>query len=107
MNLLSPLQTLAMIRSRKQSYQLVANQPAGQAVLADLAKFCFAYETTFDADARVDARKQGRRDVWLRIQSHLKLTDDELYTIATGGRVAPKLDGETNGRSDDNPWDRD
>lgn len=84
----------ARLRGRKQAYQLVANSPAGQQVLADLAEFCYAYETTFDPDPRIDARKQGRRDVWLRIQSQLKLTDEELYTIATGGIVPPKTEDE-------------
>lgn len=89
---LTAIAALAGIRERKQAYQLMANQPAGQRVLADLAKFCFAYETTFDADPRVDARKQGRRDVWLRIQANLKLSDEDLYTIATGGILPPTED---------------
>ena len=63
-------------------------------VIADLAEFCFAYETTFDADPRLDARKQGRRDVWLRLQAHLKLTDEQLYQIATGRFIPPTEDDD-------------
>lgn len=79
----------AEISCRKQAYQLVANQPAGQIVIRDLAEFCMAYESCYDADARIHARKEGRRDVWLRLQAHLKLTDDQLFAIATGGFVLP------------------
>ena len=75
------------LAARKQSYQLVSNQPAGQAVLADLARVCHAYETCFDPNDRVQAWKEGQRSVWLHIQSQLKLTDDQLYIIATGGMV--------------------
>lgn len=92
--LITAIEQLFKIRARKQAYQLVSNQPAGQIVLADLAEFCYAYETTFDPDPRVDARKQGRRDVWLRIQGQLKLTDDDLYKIATGGYVPPSTEEE-------------
>lgn len=50
-------------------------------VLADLAKFCRAYDSTFHPDSRVHAELEGRREVWLRIQNHLKLSDEELYQI--------------------------
>jgi hypothetical protein len=75
---------LIALRVRKQAYQHIPHP-----VLQDLAEFCYAYATTFDADPREDARKQGRRDVWLRIQAHLKLSDNDLYTIATGGTPPP------------------
>lgn len=48
-------------------------------VLKDLAKFCRANESTFEADARLHAVLEGRREVWLRIQDHLNLTPDELW----------------------------
>jgi hypothetical protein len=87
--LTTAIEALRKIQGRKRAYQLTMHQPTGQIVLADLAQFCYAYETTFDEDPRIDARKQGRRDVWLRIQQHLKLTDEQLYEIATGGIIPP------------------
>jgi hypothetical protein len=87
-----PEKAAIALRDRKRAYQLTANQPAGQEVIADLAAFCFAYESTFDPDHRVQALKEGRRQVWLRIQQHLKLSDDDLYRIATGGYVPPILE---------------
>lgn len=50
-------------------------------VLKDLAKFCRADETTWHPDARVHAALEGRREVWLRISQHLKLSLEELQKI--------------------------
>lgn len=51
------------------------------AVLKDLAKFCRAHEPTFQADARMHAVLEGRREVWLRIQENLSLDLEELYKL--------------------------
>lgn len=50
-------------------------------VLLDLAKFCRAHESTFDADERKHAVMEGRREVWLRIQRHIQLTEDQLMDL--------------------------
>lgn len=50
-------------------------------VLKDLAKFCRAHETTFDADPRRHAVMEGRREVWLRIAEYLNLHPDEIYEL--------------------------
>lgn len=72
------------VRSRKRTYQLAFGTPAGQDVLIDLAKFCRANETTFNADPRLHAVLEGRREVWLRIANHLNLTTDQLYALYSG-----------------------
>lgn len=61
---------------------------AGRRVLADLAKFCRAYDTTTQVspvtrqvDPIASAQAEGRREVYLRIMWHLKLTDDQLMTL--------------------------
>lgn len=56
-------------------------------VLKDLARFCRAHESTFNADPRVQANLDGRREVWLRIQHHLKLTPDQLWELYSGRPV--------------------
>lgn len=56
-----------------------------QFVLQDLAKFCRAHETTFHPDDRTHALLEGRREVLLRIQRHLNLTDEELWSIYNKG----------------------
>ncbi len=92
----------AFLQRRKDSYRIFVAQPAGREVLRDLAEFCRAHATTYDADPRLDARMQGRRDVWLRIEQHLRLPADELYRIATGGATyAPQDQGLTNERDPD------
>jgi len=59
-------------------------------LLADLAKFCRAHDSTAHADPYMAARIDGRREVWLRIQNHLRLTDDQLWMLygGTQGRMA-------------------
>ena len=44
---------------RKRAYQLAFQNPAQNAVLIDLAKFCRANETTFHADPRLHAPEQA------------------------------------------------
>lgn len=95
--------TVDFLRLRKRAYQLAFNENsrvarlrqaylrvfmpyAGQAVLIDLASFCRAAETTFHPtqDARVQAMLEGRRQVWLRIEQHLRLNQDQLFALYSG-----------------------
>jgi len=50
-----------------------------KAVLDDLKMFCKAEDSTFTPDSRVSALLEGRREVYLRIQDHLKLGSDQLW----------------------------
>lgn len=52
--------------------------PAQVAVIRDLRRFCHAETPTFDADPRVHALREGRREVWLRIERFLALSDGEI-----------------------------
>lgn len=47
----------------------------GEHVLADLREFCFLDRSAFDTDPLVMARRQGRRDVGLRIIKFLNLDE--------------------------------
>jgi hypothetical protein len=69
------------LQSRRNQYRTVFDNPVGQEVLADLARFCRAHASTFHADHAMSDRLDGRREVWLRIQHHLKLTDDQLWKL--------------------------
>lgn len=66
----------------RRSYALAFGSPAGQQVLADLAPFCRAAQSCFDADPRIHAVLEGRREVWLRIQNFMRLTDEEILQLA-------------------------
>lgn len=66
---------------RRWNYRKTFNNPPGEAVLRDLAKFCRAHETTAHADPTLAAVQEGRREVWLRIQHHLQLDDKTLWEM--------------------------
>lgn len=55
-------------------------------VLKDLAQFCRADRPTFDPDPRIHALLEGRREVWLRISNHLKLSSEQLWELLTTGK---------------------
>lgn len=71
------------LRGRQAAYQRIFLDHGYDTdlVLQDLAKFCRAHETTFHVEHSVSDHLDGRREVWLRIQQHLRLTDDELWKI--------------------------
>lgn len=74
---------------RGQCYQQTFNGPRAEVVLKDLAKFCRAHTSTGHKDPYIAARLDGRREVFLRIQAHLKLSDDDLWKLfgeKTAGR---------------------
>lgn len=68
-----------LLVGRRRSYLQVFNSENVflAEVMADLARFCRAQESTFHEDPRAHALLEGRREVYLRIQDHLKLTEDE------------------------------
>lgn len=74
---------LELIKRRKYAYQMVfdKNNKYTQFVLSDLARFCRAHESTFDKDSRKHAVLEGRREVWLKIQEQLNLTEPELFEL--------------------------
>lgn len=73
---------------RRSAYRAVFDiaAPRTETVLRDLAKFCRAHTSTAHADPHMAARLDGRREVWLRIQSHLQLTDEQLWQLFGQGQ---------------------
>lgn len=54
----------------------------GEHVLADLRRFCRAAEPTiFHADPHEMARREGRREVFVRIQNFLNLDEAEVQQL--------------------------
>lgn len=72
------LDILERYRKRKAAYQTTFRSGNGADVLADLGKFCCAFETTAAASDRDTFMNEGKRLVWLRIQKHLNFTPEEL-----------------------------
>lgn len=73
------------INKRKQAYHAVFDTPAGRIVLADLERFCRGTSSTFHPDARIAATLDGRREVFLRVNEHLNLTQEQLFELKTNG----------------------
>lgn len=68
-----------LLKRRQQAYRHVFAGQRSQPVVADLARFCHAQTTTHVIDDPYgSAQLEGRRQVWLRIQGHLRLTDDQI-----------------------------
>jgi len=91
---MSPLQAARdFLARRRTAYVKTFMGPMGQEVLSDLARFCRANESTFHPDPRAHAVAEGRREVFLRIQKHLQLTDDQLWSLyGTPSQPARKND---------------
>jgi len=76
-------QAQSVLATRALSYQRVFLKKGVDTdkVLSDLAKFCRANTSTYQADPRLSDVLIGRREVWLRIQHHLQLSDDQLWAL--------------------------
>ena len=89
----------AFIMGRQTAYRRAFNGAPGEVVLQDLAKFCRANESTHHEDTHLTAIANGRREVWLRIQQHLKMSPDDLAGLLTGQpavRVQQEVDDDGN-----------
>jgi len=73
------------LATRRQAYVLTFTGPVPERVLKDLARFCRARETTVHPDEKMTYVLEGRREVWLRIQKHLQLSDEQLWNLLGGG----------------------
>ena len=86
-------QAMDFIRNRKRCYQLTfqLNQPANVEVLEDLARFCRAKEScAIPGDHDRTMLLLGRQEVWLRLQQHLQLPPEVLFSLYNGGTAPPK-----------------
>lgn len=78
---------LAAIVGRRWAYRIAftgddgAMRIATEHVLADLRDFTFARSSAFDPDPIIMARRQGRRDVWLRISNYLNLDEAQVQKL--------------------------
>lgn len=66
---------------RRTAYLNTFKGPVARMVLKDLARFCSAADSTIDENPRVQEARDARREVWLRIQEHLHMGDEELWKL--------------------------
>ena len=83
------------LRDVARAYRMCLLSPAGsEFILPDLAEFCGAHDPAPKSDDLfMQGRAAGRRDLWLRIQNFLHLTDDELAALYAGRPVMRRDDG--------------
>lgn len=86
-----PIQWPNLVRA----YRACLNSPAAtEHILPDLAEFCGASDPAPKIpDLFMQGRHAGRRDVWLRIQGFLHLSDADLMALHTGRPIVRR---ETN-----------
>ena len=78
------------LQRRATAYRLTfAGEGHPKRVLADLARFCRATRSTAHPDPHMAARLDGRREVWLRIQQHLNLSEEDLFRLYGGAQKEP------------------
>ncbi len=70
-----------LLSRRRRAYASTFRGPVAEVVLKDLARFCRANQTPYHPDHRMNDILLGRHEVWMRIQQHLQLTDDELWAL--------------------------
>lgn len=71
-----------MTRYRRVAYAKTFNNPEGRKVLADLRRFCKASVPTADVgNVHATYLSEGRREVWLRIQAMLQLTEEDVTQL--------------------------
>ena len=76
-------------RERGRAYKIIFRNPMAQTyVLPDLMEFCgMADPAPFPGQRLTEQRFLGRRDVALRIQHQIQLTEEELYRLLRGAPI--------------------
>jgi hypothetical protein len=75
---------LADINKKRIAYKMVFGSEEARIVLDDLRHFCFMDRTTYQpGDINAICFAEGRREVFLRIEEHLRLTEEALLDMAT------------------------
>lgn len=71
-----------LLRRRRLAYRRTFASRDGRAVLADLRSFCCATRPSFQpGDPYATALREGRREVWLRLQMHLNMTEKQIWQL--------------------------
>lgn len=68
-------------RVRLEHYGAVMRTPAGRAVMWDLLERAGLYETSFDREALIMARREGRRGLGLELLAQLIELEPALYLV--------------------------
>ena len=94
--------TFDFLGMRSRAYRNKFPFPNQDPVLEDLARYSYATKSTYHPDPREHARREGRKEVFQRIQNHLNLTPEQLFIIYNHPSVVAKYMEEPDARSNDN-----
>lgn len=67
------------LKGKEIAYRHALGNKMGDVVLSDLRTFCNATKTSFSTDALEMARNEGRREVFNRIMTFMKIDAADLY----------------------------
>lgn len=67
------------LKELQDDYQAVFNNVRAHDVLSDLRVFCYGTKSAFNSDPLEMARREGRREVFMRIMNQLKVDYGEIY----------------------------
>lgn len=69
------------IDARQRAYKQAFGGESGKEVLKDLAVFCGSQRSSYSSDALEMAFREGRREVFLRIQQHINISEDDIWKL--------------------------
>ncbi|UCC74108.1 MAG: hypothetical protein JSV86_05995 [Gemmatimonadota bacterium] len=72
---------MRFLKRRKKDFEITFSSPQGKRVLGDLQRFCAASSTSFDGNPFTMARNEGRREVWLHVETVLRMEPAELEAL--------------------------
>jgi hypothetical protein len=84
--------TMIFLRDRSTAYKLAITSPAGQMMYGDLLKFSRYAQGPADLDQFQTWRLIGRQDMIRRIQQHINLTDQQLFSLYNGAGFQPTVE---------------
>ena len=73
------MDTSRFMRGKQRAFRLTFGNEVAKDVLADLRVFCNATKTSFSSDPLEMARQEGRREVFNRIMSFMKVDFEDYY----------------------------
>ena len=89
--------TFQLLLARGRFYRETFPHPSRHPVLMDLARFCYAAKSTFHEDPYEHSRREGRKEVWLRIQEQLRLSPEQMFVLYNHPSVVKTYLEDNNG----------
>ena len=89
--------TFQLLLARGRFYREKFPHPTHDPVLMDLARYCYAAKSTFHKDRDEHCIREGRKQVWLRIQEQLRLSPEQMFVLYNHPSVVKTYLEDNNG----------